>query len=47
MSWRAVLAGLATTAAFGWWWTDSLIALVLAAVAVREGRQAWHGDDCC
>lgn len=43
----AVLLGLATVAAFGWWWTDSLIALGLAAVAVREGRQAWHGDDCC
>jgi divalent metal cation (Fe/Co/Zn/Cd) transporter len=43
----AVLAGLATTAMFGWWWTDSLIALGLAAVAVREGRQTWHGEDCC
>jgi divalent metal cation (Fe/Co/Zn/Cd) transporter len=43
----AVLAGLAVTAAFGWWWADPVIALGLAAVAVREGRKAWRGEDCC
>ena len=43
----AVLAGLAADAAFGWWQADPLIALALAAVAIREGREAWHGDDCC
>ena len=43
----AVLLGLAATAAAGWWWLDSLIALAVAAVAVREGSQAWHGDHCC
>ena len=43
----AVLAGLALNAALGWWWADPLAALVIAGVAVREGREAWRGDDCC
>jgi hypothetical protein len=32
---------------FGWWWADPAAALVIAAVAVREGREAWRGDTCC
>jgi divalent metal cation (Fe/Co/Zn/Cd) transporter len=43
----AVLAGLALTAVFGWWWIDPLVGLGLAAVAVHEGREAWRGEDCC
>lgn len=43
----STLAGLATNAAFGWWWADPLAALVIAVVAVREGREAWRGDTCC
>lgn len=43
----AVLLGLAATAALGWTWVDPVIALLLAAWAVREGREAWHGEDCC
>jgi divalent metal cation (Fe/Co/Zn/Cd) transporter len=44
----AVLAALAITAAWpGGWWTDPVIGLALAAVAVREGTRSWHGDDCC
>ncbi len=33
----------------GWWWADPAAALVIAAVAVREGRESWRGDscDCC
>jgi divalent metal cation (Fe/Co/Zn/Cd) transporter len=42
-----LLAGLALNSALGWWWADSVAALVIAAVAVREGRQAWRGDGCC
>jgi divalent metal cation (Fe/Co/Zn/Cd) transporter len=41
-----VLVGLATNAALGWWWLDPLIALAIAAVAVREGREAWAGEGC-
>lgn len=43
----AVLAGLAATAAFGWTWVDPVVALLLAGWAVREGHDAWRGDDCC
>lgn len=43
----ALLAGLALNSLFGWWWADSLAALVIAAVAVREGLEAWRGDVCC
>jgi divalent metal cation (Fe/Co/Zn/Cd) transporter len=43
----ALLVGLGANAAFGWWWADPLAGLVIAAVAIREGRDAWRGDDCC
>lgn len=43
----AVLLGLALTAAFDWWWVDPIIGLAIAAIAIREGRQAWRGQDCC
>lgn len=43
----AVLIGLVGNALLGAWWLDPLIALAVAAVAVNEGRQAWHGQDCC
>jgi divalent metal cation (Fe/Co/Zn/Cd) transporter len=36
-----VLLGLANNALFGWWWMDSLAALVVAALALKEGRSAW------
>ncbi len=41
-----VLVGLAANAAFGWWWLDSVVALVIAGLAVREGREAWSGEGC-
>jgi len=43
----AVLTGLAVNAAWGWWWLDPLVGLVVAAVAVGEGHAAWRGEDCC
>ena len=43
----AVLAGLAGNALFGLWWLDPVAALVIAAVAVREGVQTWRGEGCC
>ena len=42
----AVLAGLATNALFGWWWIDPLVGLGVAAVAVKEGIDAWRGEGC-
>jgi divalent metal cation (Fe/Co/Zn/Cd) transporter len=43
----SVLIGLAATAAFGWSWADPGVALLLAAWAVREGAEAWRGEECC
>lgn len=43
----AVLLGLAGNALLGAWWFDPPIGLLVAAVAVREGRSAWRGQDCC
>ncbi|WP_223167105.1 cation transporter [Nonomuraea sp. SYSU D8015] len=40
-----VLAGLWLNT-MGCWWVDPVVALVLAAVAVREGRRAWRGNAC-
>jgi divalent metal cation (Fe/Co/Zn/Cd) transporter len=42
-----LLLGLAANSLFGWSWADPLAALVIATVAVREGREAWKGDNCC
>lgn len=43
----AVLVGLVLNGVLGWWWADPVAALVLAALAVREGRNAWRGELCC
>jgi divalent metal cation (Fe/Co/Zn/Cd) transporter len=42
-----LLVGLVLNATLGWSWADPLVALVVAAVAVNEGRRAWRGDACC
>ncbi|GAA5164041.1 cation transporter [Pseudonocardia eucalypti] len=42
-----LLVGLGLNSLFGWWWADPAAALVIAAVAVKEGREAWRGEACC
>ncbi|KAF2776971.1 cation transporter [Streptomyces sp. OM5714] len=42
-----LLAGLVLNASLGWSWADPVAALVIAAVAVKEGRNAWRGEGCC
>jgi len=42
-----LLVGLVLNSTLGWWWADPLAALVIAAVAVKEGRDAWRGETCC
>ncbi|MGI5380105.1 cation transporter [Streptomyces sp. CA-251387] len=42
-----VLTGLLANSLFDWTWADPIAALVIAAVAVKEGREAWRGDSCC
>jgi divalent metal cation (Fe/Co/Zn/Cd) transporter len=43
----ALLVGLLANALLGWWWADPLAALVIAGVAVKEGRESWRGEGCC
>ena len=42
-----VLIGLLANATLHAWWLDPVVALGIAALAVREGIEAWEGDDCC
>ncbi|EJZ13452.1 putative cation efflux protein [Mycolicibacterium fortuitum subsp. fortuitum DSM 46621 = ATCC 6841 = JCM 6387] len=42
-----VLAGLVVNSLLGWTWADPIAALILAGVAVNEGREAWRGETCC
>lgn len=42
-----LLLGLLVNAVLGWSWADPVAGLVIAAVAVQEGRRAWQGDGCC
>lgn len=41
-----LLVGLVLNAALGWTWADSIAALVIAGVAMREGVEAWRGEQC-
>jgi len=40
----AVFVGLVLNSLFGWWWADSVAALVVAVLAIREGIESWRGD---
>ncbi|MGW6529442.1 cation transporter [Streptomyces venezuelae] len=42
-----LLVGLVLNATLGWSWADPIAALVIATVAVKEGRDAWQGKGCC
>ena len=43
----AVLVGLLGNTLFGLWWLDPTAALVIAAVALKEGLESWRGEGCC
>ena len=42
-----LLVGLLLNSLVGWAWADPVAALVIAAVAVKEGSDAWRGQACC
>jgi divalent metal cation (Fe/Co/Zn/Cd) transporter len=42
-----LLAGLVLNATLGWSWADPVAALGIAAVATKEGLDAWRGKGCC
>ena len=39
-----LLIGLGLNALAGWWWADPITALLIAGVAVKEGRDSWRGE---
>jgi divalent metal cation (Fe/Co/Zn/Cd) transporter len=41
-----LLAGLLVTALFGWWWADSVAALIMVPIIVNEGLEALRGEHC-
>ena len=41
-----LLAGLVLNATLGWSWADPIAGLVIAAVALRAGVEAWRGERC-
>jgi divalent metal cation (Fe/Co/Zn/Cd) transporter len=41
----AALLGIGLNTWLGWWWADPAAALVIAALAVKEGIEAWQDDD--
>jgi divalent metal cation (Fe/Co/Zn/Cd) transporter len=43
----ALLVGLLANIAFGAWWLDPTVGLLIAGVAVKEGLDAWRGEGCC
>ncbi|WP_406100643.1 cation transporter [Streptomyces sp. NBC_01003] len=42
-----LLMGLLANLLLGWSWADPIAALVIAAIALKEGRDAWQGKGCC
>jgi len=46
LSW-ALLAGLAASAAWHWWWLDGVTALAIVPLLLKEGREAVTGECGC
>jgi divalent metal cation (Fe/Co/Zn/Cd) transporter len=40
----AAPVGLGLSSWLGWWWADPAAALVIGALAIREGLEAWEDD---
>jgi divalent metal cation (Fe/Co/Zn/Cd) transporter len=41
-----LFVGLALNALFGWWWADSIAAILMVPIITREGIEALRGDAC-
>lgn len=41
------MTGLLADLAFRAWWVDGATSLAIVSFLVKEGREAWSGDDCC
>jgi divalent metal cation (Fe/Co/Zn/Cd) transporter len=42
-----VVLGLAAQLALRVWWVDPLASLAIVYFLIKEGREAWTGDECC
>src|SRR5882724_4234392 len=42
-----LMIGLAATRILGWWWLDSVAALALIPLLIKEGRAAIQGEGAC
>ncbi len=42
-----VVVGLLAQVLFRAWWVDGVTSLAIVYFLVKEGREAWAGDDCC
>ena len=42
-----VVVSLAAQWAFGGWWIDGVGSLAIVWLLVKEGREAWAGQECC
>ena len=42
-----VVIGLLAQLAFRAWWIDSVTSLAILWFLIKEGREAWAGEDCC
>jgi divalent metal cation (Fe/Co/Zn/Cd) transporter len=45
MAWA--LAGLLVDAFTTWWWVDSVVALLIVPLVIREPGEAISGEACC
>jgi divalent metal cation (Fe/Co/Zn/Cd) transporter len=43
----ALLVGLVANALVGAYWLDPIVGLLIAGIALKEGREAWSGEGCC
>ena len=42
-----VVLGLVAQLVLGAWWVDPLASLAIVYFLIKEGREAWNGDECC
>jgi len=42
-----VVVALAAQWAFGAWWIDGVGSLAIVWLLIKEGREAWHHQECC
>lgn len=42
-----VVIGLIADLVLGAWWVDAVTSLAIVWFVVKEGREAWNGEDCC